>query len=212
VTTKPAAKGDRNLPRPQRRGLSVNRVHRFSESLALSNAFADAEWWIPIYRQAFPKLMTAVSIRDDGWAQRGGIDRVLTLQCGRTYTVDEKVRTENWPDILLEQWSDEERRIPGWIQKPLACDFIAYAYAPTETCYLLPVAPLQRAWRQRGREWIVAYGTRRARNPGYVSVGVPVPRDVLMQAIVDAMRVATNERRSIPMQLPPTPAQASLPF
>jgi hypothetical protein len=212
VTTKPAAKGDRNLPRPQRRGLSVNRVHRFSESLALSNAFADAEWWIPIYRQAFPKLMTAVSIRDDGWAQRGGIDRVLTLQCGRTYTVDEKVRTENWPDILLEQWSDEERRIPGWIQKPLACDFIAYAYAPTETCYLLPVAPLQRAWRQRGREWIVAYGTRRARNPGYVSVGVPVPRDVLMQAIVDAMRVATNERRSIPMQLPPTPAQATFPF
>jgi hypothetical protein len=212
VTTKPAAKGDRNLPRPQRRGLSVNRVHRFSESLALSNAFADAEWWIPIYRQAFPKLMTAVSIRDDGWAQRGGIDRVLTLQCGRTYTVDEKVRTENWPDILLEQWSDEERRIPGWIQKPLACDFIAYAYAPTETCYLLPVAPLQRAWRQRGREWIVAYGTRRARNPGYVSVGVPVPRDVLMQAIVDAMRVATNERRSIPMQLQPSPSQATFPF
>jgi hypothetical protein len=212
VTTKPAAKGDRNLPRPQRRGLSVNRVHRFSESLALSNAFADAEWWIPIYRQAFPRLMTAVSVREDGWAQRGGIDRVLTLQCGRTYTVDEKVRTENWPDILLEQWSDEEKRIPGWIQKPLACDFIAYAYAPTETCYLLPVAPLQRAWRQRGREWLVTYGTRRAHNPGYVSVGVPVPRDVLMQAIVDAMRVATNERRSIHMQLPPTPAQASLPF
>lgn len=212
MTTKPAAKGDRNLPRPQRRGLSVNRVHRFSESLALSNAFADAEWWIPIYRQAFPKLMTAVSIRDDGWAQRGGIDRVLTLQCGRTYTVDEKVRTENWPDILLEQWSDEERRIPGWIQKPLACDFIAYAYAPTETCYLLPVAPLQRAWRQRGKEWIVAYGTRRARNPGYVSVGVPVPRDVLMQAIVDAMRVATNERRTAPLPLPPSPSQATLPF
>lgn len=212
MTAKLAAKDDRNMPRPPRRGFPVSRVHRFSESLALSNAYADAEWWIPIYRQAFPKLMTAVSIREDGWAQRGGIDRVLTLQCGRTYTVDEKVRTENWPDILLEQWSDEERRIPGWIQKPLACDFIAYAYAPTETCYLLPVAPLQRAWRQRGREWIVAYGTRRARNPGYVSVGVPVPRDVLMQAIVDAMRVATNERRSIPMPLPPSPSQASLPF
>jgi len=116
------------------------------------------------------------------------------------------------PDEKNAERKDEERRIPGWIQKPLACDFIAYAYAPTETCYLLPVVPLQRAWRQRGREWIVAYGTRRARNPGYVSVGVPVPRDVLMQAIVDAMRVATNERRSIPMQLPPTPAQASLPF
>jgi hypothetical protein len=44
-------------------------------------------------------------------AQRGGIDRILTLECGRTYTVDEKVRMEDWPDILLERWSDEARRI-----------------------------------------------------------------------------------------------------
>jgi hypothetical protein len=39
------------------------------------------------------------------------------------------VRAADWPDILLEQWSDEERRKPGWVQKPLACDFVAYAFA-----------------------------------------------------------------------------------
>lgn len=137
---------------------------------------------------------------------------MLTLQCGRTYTIDEKIRTQNWPDILLEQWSDEARQVPGWIQKPLACDFIAYAYAPSETCYLLPVVPLQRAWRQRGREWLVRYGTRRARNPGYISVSVPVPIDVLMQAIIDAMFVATKERRSQPITLAPQPTQPSLPL
>jgi hypothetical protein len=118
------------------------------------------------------------------------VDRVLTLACGRTLTIDEKIRTEVWPDILLEQWSDEERRIPGWVQKPLACDLIAYAYAPTGLCFLLPVVPLQRAWRQQGRSWIDLYGQRRARNPGYVSVSVPVPRTVLMWAIVDAMVVS----------------------
>ena len=155
--------------------------------MALSEEYAEADWWLPVYRRAFPRLQTAVSVRDDGWAQRGGVDRVLTLSCGRTYTVDEKVRTEDWPDILLEQWSDEERRVPGWVQKPLACDFIAYAYAPSGLCFLLPVAPLQRAWRQRGREWIRRYGTRRAQNPGYVSVGVPVPRAVLVAAIAEAM-------------------------
>ena len=68
-----------------------------------------------------------------------------------TYTVDEKVRTNDWPDVLLERWSDEARRIPGWVEKPLACDFIAYAFAPAGTCLLLPVAALQRAWRQHGR-------------------------------------------------------------
>lgn len=168
------------------------RVHRFADSLALSESYADADWWLPIYRRAFPRLASAVSVRQDGWAQRGGIDRILTLECGRTFTVDEKVRMENWPDVLLEQWSDEARRVPGWIQKPLACDFIAYAYAPSGVCYLLPVAPLQRAWRQRGREWADRYGTRRAANPGYVSVGVPVPRAELMQAIAQAMMVVAS--------------------
>lgn len=94
-----------------------------------------------------------------------------------------------WPDILLEQWSDEDKRSPGWVQKPLACDFIAYAYAPSGVCFLLPVVPLQRAWRQHGRKWIGLYGQRRARNPGYMSVSVPVPRAVLVQAIAEAMMV-----------------------
>lgn len=164
-------------------------VHDFPTSLALSNSYADAPWWLDLYRIAFPTLVSAVSVRDDGWAQRGGIDRVLTLACGRTYTVDEKVRTNEWPDILLEQWSDEVRRSPGWVQKPLACDFIAYAFAPSRRCYLLPVAPLHRAWRMHGREWIACYGQRRAYNPGWVSANVPVPIPVLMNAMVEAMIV-----------------------
>lgn len=167
----------------------VGRVHDFRDSLALSQAYADSDWWLPLYRRMFPRLQSAVSVRDDGWAQRGGVDRVLTLACGRTYTVDEKIRTEDWPDILLEQWSDEARRVPGWVQKPLACDYIAYAYAPTGVCFLLPVAPLQRAWRQHGRDWIRRYGTRRARNVGYVTASVPVPRSVLISAIAEAMIV-----------------------
>jgi hypothetical protein len=175
--------------RSRRAGPPPRRVHRFRDSLALSETYADADWWLPVYRRAFPRLQSAVSVREDGWAQRGGVDRVLTLSCGRTFTVDEKIRTEEWPDILLEQWSDVAKRAPGWVQKPLACDFIAYAYAPTGLCFLLPVVPLQRAWRQRGREWIGLYGVRRAQNPGYVSTSVPVPRDVLMQAIAAAMMV-----------------------
>lgn len=164
-------------------------VHDFAASLAMSDSYADADWWLGIYRRAFPTLVSAVSVRADGWAQRGGIDRVLTLACGRTYTVDEKVRSRDWPDILLERWSDEAKRIAGWIQKPLACDFIAYAFAPSHRCYLLPVAPLQRAWRQHGRAWARAYGQCRAQNASYVSTGVPVPIQTLMPAIAEAMLV-----------------------
>ena len=148
------------------------------------------DWWIPLYRRAFPTLMSAVAIEQDGWAQRAGIDRLLTLACGRTFTVDEKIRTQDWPDVLLERWSDEKRQTPGWVQKPLACDFIAYAYAPAATCVLLPVPALQRAWRQHGRQWIGLYGQRRAQNCGYTTTSVPVPRGVLMQALVEALFIA----------------------
>jgi hypothetical protein len=74
-----------------------------------------------------------------------------------------------------------------------ACDFIADAYAPSGVCYLLPVSPLQRAWRQHGREWIEHYGQVRAQNVGYVSVSVPVQRPVLMWALVDAMMVGADD-------------------
>jgi len=58
-------------------------VHDFNESLAFSQSCADAPWWIDVYRTAFPGLVSAVSVRKDGWAQRGGIDRVLTLKSGK---------------------------------------------------------------------------------------------------------------------------------
>lgn len=164
-------------------------IHDFRESLAKSHRAADAPWWETIYRRAFPSMRAMVCVRKDGWAQRGGIDRVLTLESGRTVTVDEKVREQDWPDILLERWSDEAQESPGWIQKPLACDFIAYAFVPSQRCYLLPTLTLQNAWRRCGRDWIDRYREVRAENGRYVTVSVAVPTEVLMKAMADAMLV-----------------------
>lgn len=173
------------------------RRHDFASSLALSNSYAHAPWWMDVYRRAFPNLVSAVSVRNDGWAQRAGIDRVLTLACGRIFTVDEKVRSHDWPDILLEQWSDEERRSPGWVQKPLGCDFIAYAFAPSRRCFLMPVALLQRAWRVNGRQWIEQYGQRRARNATWTSTSVPVPLGELSHALTMAMMIEGGQPQTV---------------
>lgn len=157
-------------------------VHNFDQSLALSNEYVDAAWWHDVYRRAFPDLRSAVSVRADGWAQRGGIDRVLTLASGKTLSVDEKVRAEDWPDILLEYWSDRDRKTPGWVAKDLACDFIAYAFVPSQTCYLLPFQTLRSAWRAHHRVEAV--------NSRYVTVSVAVPIAELMAALSDALRVS----------------------
>ena len=93
--------------------------------------------------------------------------------------------------MLHEEAADLESANVG---RGLAADFIAYSLAPSGVCYLLPVMPLQRACRQYGREWIKEYGQRRAQNPGYVSVSVPLPKTVLMWAIVDVMKSLVSSR------------------
>ena len=166
------------------------KIHDFKNSLEQSQSYADAPWWFEVYRQAFPDLRAAVNVREDGWAQRGGIDRVLTLASGKTLNVDEKVREEDWPDILLEYWSDEGNKKPGWVAKDLACDFIAYAFVPSQTCHLLPFQTLRRAWRLNRKKWVAAYKRIEAKNRGYVTVSVPVPKTVLFAALTDAMTVS----------------------
>lgn len=173
-------------------------VHNFRESLERSHAHSDATWWLEIYRQAFPGLASAVNVRQDGWAQRGGIDRILTLSTGRVIYVDEKVREKDYGDILLERWSDEAAKSPGWVQKPLACEFIAYAIAPSSTCYLLPVLTLQRAWRLHGLDWINAYPEKRANNGRYVTISHAIPVSVLMGALADAICVEWREPKYDP--------------
>jgi hypothetical protein len=165
----------------------VGAIHNFKDSLAMSHRHADETWWKQVYERAFPTLRSAVDIRDDGWAQRGGIDRVLTLDCGRVYRVDEKVRKEDWPDVLIEYWSNHGKKIPGWAFKPLACDFIAYAFVPSRTCYLFPTSTLQRAARLNKQKWWDSYQHVRADNGSYTTVSVAVPKSVLRQAISDAM-------------------------
>lgn len=159
-------------------------MHSFAESLAKSQAQEDAPWWTPVYEHAFPGFISAVSVRRDGWAQRGGIDRVVTLASGKTVTIDEKVRYRSYGDILLEQWSSVERKTPGWMQKDLACDFLAYAFVPDERCYVFPFLQLRRAWLEKGRDWISAAREGRdgfafvdAKNEGYTtrSIAVPIP-------------------------------------
>ena len=169
-------------------------VHDFEESLALSESYADAPWWEEVYRQAFPSMASMTCIRQDGWAQRGGIDRVIILRSGKSLGIDEKVRAEDWPDILLEYWSNRERRTPGWVAKDLATDYIAYAFIPSQRCYLLPFATLRRAWKENGAEWVAlgkadADGFRivPANNRTYTTISVAVPIPQLMAALADAM-------------------------
>lgn len=119
---------------------------------------------------------------------------MLTLESGKTLLVDEKVRDKDWPDILLEYWSNYEKRVPGWVAKDLACDFIAYAFIPSATCYLLQFQMLRKAWRENYREWVEKYPKVEAMNRNYTTVSVAVPTEVLLASMSDSVKVCWREK------------------
>lgn len=171
--------------------------HDFRRSLALSESYSEAPWWEEVYRGAFPGFLSMSRVKEDGWGQRGGVDRVVNLSSGKSLWVDEKVRTEAYSDILLEVWSDKARRVPGWVQKDLACDYIAYAFVPLQHCYLLPFLTLRQCWEREGKIWwhmakerLPGHRIVQAPNRGYTTESVTVPIETLLDALKDAMCVS----------------------
>lgn len=175
-------------------------IHDFQESLAYSHTQADRPWWDAVYRNAFPRFKQMVDMREDGPVQRAGIDRYVHLRGGKILSVDEKVRRKDWDDILLERWSDVDRQIPGWVQKPLLCDYIAYAFAPSGRCYLLPVPQVQRAWRLHGERWIREKKHILAQNKGYRTECIAIEISDLLDGIRDALFVQGAPGVAVPTE------------
>lgn len=60
----------------------------------------------------------------------------------------------DYPDFLLEVWSDEARQKKGWMQKDLQIDYLAYGFLMSRRCYLFPWLLLQAAWRDHQTKWL----------------------------------------------------------
>lgn len=119
-------------------------------------------------------------------SQRQGIDRVIHLSNGKTLYVDEKKREKDYGDILLEYISVDRTGAPGWMEKDLSIDYLAYAVMPCHRCYLFPWLMLRRAWLHYREQWIGKYETRVAKNSSYNTLSVAVPTAVLRSAVSQA--------------------------
>lgn len=168
-------------------------IHDFHKDLAASQALADEPWWEQMYRKAFPSLLLMSPVLPDGWAQRAGIDRVLTLDSGKILCIDEKVRYQDYGDILLEVWSNEEKGMLGWMEKELATDYIAYVVKPSRKCYMLPYRLLRDTWQRYRNEWWQSCEIKRAKNKNYTTVSVAVPVETLQKGMLNTLLVNWGE-------------------
>mgnify|MGYP006953698882 CR=1 FL=1 len=131
----------------------MNTAHNFTADLERSHSITGAAFWEDLYRGLFPDLQAIHAHNEDGQGQRAGVDRTVILSSGKTLWVDEKVRYRDFPDIALEEWTDFDRGIPGWIQKRLLCHYFCYVNLPGGKAYLLPTEQTQQAWREHSDEW-----------------------------------------------------------
>lgn len=161
-------------------------VHEFQAELEFSQKASCETFWDAVYRKAFPNLVSHMPCPGNTASQRMGIDRVIHLSSGRTITVDEKKRRKDYPDILLEFVSVDTTGAPGWMEKDLAIDYLAYAFLPSRRCYLFPWDMLRRAWLNYRRDWLAKYPHWPAENAGYKTWSVAVPIQTVRKAVAQA--------------------------
>ena len=164
--------------------------NEFYASLEQSLADSKAEFIDRAYYKAFPHL-TGIKVVEDKVLQKKGIDKILFIGEKQVF-VDEKIRKteKDYPDILLEEYSNEARKTIGWMGRDKYTDYISYIKFYQKKMYLLPFLLLQLAWRQNYFDWKNRFGVCLAKNYDcntkkylYTTTNIPVPIPVLYKSL-----------------------------
>ena len=140
------------------------------------------------YMRVFPSIEYIEHVNDIE-TQKLRIDKIFHLVGGKDILVDEKKRKKDYGDILLEEWSNLERRKPGWLAKGKKTDYIMYIVVPAGVVHVLPFFILQSLWLRHYHEWKRQYGIKPAKNYApsgeylYTTTNIPVPTSILKKLI-----------------------------
>lgn len=157
-------------------------INDFETDLVYSLESRDDKLFEKFYHNIFPHLIK-IEIVKDLHLQKRGIDKILHFADGKQLLIDEKKRRKDYGDILLEEYSNYEKKTPGWLHRNKHTDYIVYAIMPSNKVYLLPFELLWLAFKNNYTNWLKQYGRRFAKNNGYTTSNIPVPVDILLDAV-----------------------------
>lgn len=138
-------------------------------------------FWKRVYKTFFPTHV-ALYKGETLEAQFKGIDRVVVFKNGNTLGIDEKMQRNIWSCFALEYLSNDVISTPGWMEKDLSIDYIAYAFKQ-DIVYLLNWKELKQVWETNKKEWIGKHKVIRAQNYGYCTYSIAVP----IEEIIDKL-------------------------
>lgn len=167
-------------------------MNDFKECLDKANSEKLNPFWISVYKEMFPNFVEMTGTIGNMDMQRKGVDRLILLSNNRTILIDEKVRFSDYNDILIEYISVDTNNTPGWIEKQMDIDYLAYAFINKKTCYMIPFPALQRVWKYYKNIWIRKYQRIEAENKNYKTISVAIPTNTLLNKVSDAMKIKVN--------------------
>lgn len=164
-------------------------MNNFPADLSYSLDKTDDTFVDEVYKKAFPHLKE-IRVVTDLETQKKGIDKILVFEGGNTVFVDEKRRRKDYGDILLEEYSNWERKTVGWLGKTKYTDYIAYIVAESKKIYLLPFLLLQKCWVDNYSQWLTEYGRKFADNSIYHTSNIAIPTDILIDMLKKSMTIS----------------------
>lgn len=162
--------------------MKYKKINEFKYDLKFSLEHGFDEFINKFYLEVFPWL-ESIEIVDNIELQKKGIDKILKFENKKEILIDEKKRRKDYGDILLEEYSNYEKKIVGWLGKEKYTDYISYIVIPSKKIFLFPFLLLQSAWVKNYESWLDLYDRKLAPNPGYYTSNIPVPKDVLINAL-----------------------------
>jgi len=161
-------------------------MNEFKKDLEWSLDVGTCETLNSLYKKMFLDLVEIVTVKDLQ-LQKRGIDKMIILENGKQLLIDEKIRCTDYGDILIEEYSDFDRKKVGWIGRDKCTDYIVYYIVPSQKVYLLPFILLQQAWIKNYKTWLEKYHRKMADNGTYKTSNIPVPVKILLEAISNEM-------------------------
>jgi hypothetical protein len=168
------------------------KTHDFEERLHFSEQASHEDFWLKVYKKAFPDMLWANICIGNNQNQKLGIDRVIQLSSGKTIYIDEKKRGKIYSDILLEYISVDYNNTPGWIEKDLQIDYLAYAFMPSKQCYIFPWQLLKRVWNHFKHDWHAKYPKIPGKNKTYTTWSRAIPINVLTNKLQNSMLIKVD--------------------
>jgi hypothetical protein len=173
-------------------------MNNFKEDLEFAETGKNDPFWKEVFKKAFPNMTECMrNTKGKCKSQQDGVDWIIYLENHKTITADAKLRREQWKDIALEYISNDRKNTPGWMEKDLCIDYLAYGFFNVKTVYLFDWRMLKRAWDHYKEIWKKQYQNIKALNEGYRTHSVCVPIDVLITKASLASIIKLDQEKEI---------------